>query len=219
MSSFYNRIKGAISEGAEFLRLKKRPEVDEICGNPDPVHPNLLSHLFGEKVTEKHRAKFEKKLRKNCPEIVNAFFDKQYKSDFYEKFYSAVPKYLDYPNKSVEMLGNLCAYASEFSMSWSQYLIGTMGGRKLLMDVFKSPKKITAITNLFLILSTVYVMSGYDELFFKKEYFALLPNIEEIFYGTILENTMVRFAANKISSVALLAILEKFIKEKDKIDL
>jgi len=185
---------------------RKRSEVDEIC-NLNHVSNETLSKLFKvpkEEINSKIRRKYITKLNRNrlkCEEMVNDLFHNEY----YENLYKVIM-----PVKFKTFMETM-AFLAENVMSWSNYLMFTKKGRAMFLDVFQKPNKALALANLLVMLKSIWILSSYDDIFFRKEFFQFLPSVQHLFEGTYLESYLAKFIADQITTQAFILSLKAFL--------
>lgn len=183
---------------------RKRSEVDEIC-NLNRVSNETLSKLFKvPEITDENRRKYITKLnrkRRKCEEMVNELF----KNEYYENLYKVIM-----PIKFKTFMETI-AFFAENTMSWSNYLMFTKNGRKMFLDIFQKPNKALALANLLVMLKSIWLLSSYDDGFFRKEFFQFLPSVQHLFEGTYLESYLAKFIADQITTQAFILSLTAFL--------
>jgi hypothetical protein len=209
-----------VSDTLSYLRLKKHNKVDELCSDPskhlsdDEIKPFVYPQEFTKTKSKNNRLR--KYFKDNCEELVNSYYDKEYKSSAADRMVKMmVPTYVKHSSKLLENIINIMLYAPLNVVSWSSYLKISPEGRNIFANLFLKRKYSIAFANLFVIFLTVYIKSGYDDEFFRKEFFSFLPNIEELIKGTILENVFLRFMASQITTKTFLYLYYKiFMKDE-----
>lgn len=68
-------------------------------------------------------------------------------------------------------------------LSWSEWFVFTTEGQTLINMMIKGKKweRIYGLVIFISMLQTIYITSGYDDAFFKREYFNMLPHLNEVF--------------------------------------
>jgi len=216
MASYLGYIKDYVSNAFDVFKNtpghvasqlgRKRSQVDEIC-NLNHVSNETLSKLFKvpkEEINSKIRRKYITKLNRNrrrCEEMVNDLFHNEY----YENLYKVIM-----PVKFKTFMETM-AFLAENMMSWSNYLMFTKKGRAMFLDVFQKPNKALALANLLVMLKSIWLLSSYDDGFFRKEFFQFLPSVQHLFEGTPLESYLAKFIADQITTQAFILSLTAFL--------
>ena len=81
----------------------------------------------------------------------------------------------------------------------------------LIYNIFRKPTQCMAIVNLLMVLTTVYALNQYDDTLFRKEFLAFLPDIGGVLKGTVLEDSMTRWVATKITTTALITAIKTYL--------
>ena len=210
----------------EYLRLTNK-SVDEICNKKTiKVSDEMLKKAFNIKDKEiaKNRPKWIILFHQKCEKLVRLFHDSKYVSDIHSTIFDIIPREIIDKNKSSEILMNLAAYCISMGVSWSTYILAFPSGQKIFRDVF-DPEKITrakALINIFALLMTIYITSGYDDKIFRENFFSFLPTIKNVaqnqeWYQAFMAKVQ-SLALAQITTRAFLAFFQKFVftEEKEK---
>ena len=117
---------------------------------------------------------------------------------------------------------NIVAYCISMGLSWSSYILAFPSGQKIFKDVF-DPQKITrakALINIFALLMTIYITSGYDDEIFRENFFSFLPTIKNVaqdqaWYQVFMIKVHSLMLA-QITTKAFLSFFQKFVFTEDK---
>ena len=109
-------------------------------------------------------------------------------------------------------------------ISWSSYILAFPSGQKIFKEVF-DPERITrakALINIFALLMTIYITSGYDDDIFRENFFSFLPTIKNVvqdqeWYQAFMIKVNSLILA-QITTKTFLAFFQKFVftEEKEK---
>ena len=201
----------------EYLRLTNHL-VDEICNKKTiKITDEMLKKAFDIEITKNNRPKWVKRFHQKCEKLVRLFQDSNYVSDIHSTIFDIIPKEIKDKNKSSEILMNIVAYCISMGLSWSYYILAFPSGQKIFRDVF-DPEKITrakALINIFALLMTIYITSGYDDLIFRENFFSFLPTIKNVaqdqaWYQAFMAKVQ-SLALAQITTKAFLAFFQKFV--------
>jgi hypothetical protein len=210
--NFTDNLKTHIKKLGEFstIYVKKHP----ICDGDKPIPKVLLEKIFKVKITRYNYKKYRKNFLKRCNELMNSF-EKNY--NLYDTIFSLIPKECEIKNRALEIVTNIIIFFTSLGFSWSMYLTAWPSGRKIIKDLFISTDKVTAITNLIFIIKSVYICNGYDDYFFKRELFNLLPIplFNDLVKDTYLENFFTLFILDKITTFGLIQLIQKYNKKDE----
>jgi len=217
MSLLYCNIVTLAKETMYYLRYTERP-VDDICTGKYRITKKILESIFKTEITSKNHKKYRKKLLENCNNLMELFHTEKYIKNL-KDIYNYIPREFETDNINLEIVLNIAVYLSSFLITWTNYLVLYASGRKIITDIFTvtgTKSKLVALANIYIVLQTVWVMSQYDEAFFQKELFSMLPDIDKIVAGTVLESWIVKFATNKCTIAVLLTTVKSFLKDNDQ---
>jgi len=217
MSLLYRKIVTLAKETMYYLRYTERP-VDDICSGKYRITKKILESIFKTEITSKNHKKYRKKLLENCNNLMELFHTEKYIKNL-KDIYNYIPREFETDNINLEIVLNIAVYLSSFLITWTNYLVLYASGRKIITDIFTvtgTKSKLVALANIYIVLQTVWVMSQYDEAFFQKELFSMLPDIDKIVAGTVLESWIVKFATNKCTIAVLLTTVKSFLKDNDQ---
>ena len=217
MVSVYRTIVTMAKETMYYLNYKERP-LDDICSGKYRITKKILHTIFKKEITSKNHRKYRKKLLENCKNLMELFHNEKYIKNL-KDVYNYIPREFETANINLEIVLNIAVYFSSFLLTWTNYLILYASGRKMITDVFTvagTKSKLLALANIYIVLQTVWIMSQYDEAFFQKELFSMLPDIDKIVSGTVLESWIVKFATNKCTIAVLLTAVKSFLKDNDQ---
>lgn len=214
MTSLYRKIVTMTKETMYYLNYTERP-VDDICSGKYRITKKILESVFKKDITNKNHKKYRKKLLENCKNLMELFHSEKYMKNL-EDIYNYIPREFETADINLEIVLNIAVYLSSFLITWTNYLILYASGRKMITDIFTvkgTKSKLLALANIYIVLQTVWVMSQYDEVFFQKELFSMLPDIDKIVAGTVLESWIVKFVTNKCTIAVLLTAVKSFLKD------
>ena len=221
-----------IGETMDYTGIRKRSGViKRMCSKgvqlaDSDIEPFLEGTGYSVKYSRKNRKREDVQRKKeearsyfteNCEGLVNAFYNKKYEESLgmssLISFYKSAPNYFSTGkdtkiDKESKQFFNFIIYLSTNTMSWSQWLVLTPQGRDMVTSLFYRKSRFMALVNLFCLLNTVFISSGYDDVFFRKEFFAFLPSIEFLFVGTPLEVWLKKFVSATVTSTAIRKFLE-----------
>lgn len=207
-----------INEGLAYLGWKDRAKVDELCSNPSSVPDNTVASFLGVKAKYgrgKEKGKLRKDVRKyfaeHCAELVNQYYNDQFKKKIANP-YNLLTRYSpEISNKKVQLFFDTILNIPQYAMTWSNWLLFYPEGRQIIYDLFDKPERKMALANLFTILVKVYVMSDYDEEIFNREFISFIPRIEELVERTPLEYWIVRKLLLGISVKVFLSAFQSYL--------
>ena len=195
----------------DYANIRKKPDLS-ICDGTQPISRDFLSTIFQKPITKDNYKKYRKRFLKECEDLLNAFQTAKSITELSEKLYKFVPCETSYPRKkSVELFTNLIAFGLSTRISWSDYLLYYPSGKEMIYNIFRKPTQCMAIVNLLMVLTTVYALNQYDDTLFRKEFLAFLPDIGGVLKGTVLEDSMTRWVATKITTTALITAIKTYL--------
>lgn len=207
--NIYDKLVQFSKKTFEYFRIKDRSEI-KICSKEIPITKEFLEKVFKKKIPKEKKRYYKRKFIKNCNELVNFLYDAEYIEEIHSNIYNYIEKEVEINNKkSLEILINIILFTGSLTISWSEYLMMYPSGQKILKNVFFSPTDVNALSNLYDIIENVYIKRGYDDYFFKKEFFKILPNLDEVTKNTFFRNKYALWISNKISTKFFLNILDK----------
>lgn len=224
MSEFIKKIFSR--DTTDYFRLTNL-SVDEICNKKTiKITDEMLKKAFNIKDKEiaKNRPKWIILFHQKCEKLVRLFQDSKYVSDIHSTIFDIIPKEITDKNKSTEILMNIVAYCISMGISWSSYILAFPSGQKIFKEVF-DPERITrakALINIFALLMTIYITSGYDDDIFRENFFSFLPTIKNVvqdqeWYQAFMVKVNSLILA-QITTKTFLTFFQKFVftEEKEK---
>lgn len=221
----------ATTEFLQYLRLKTRPRANWMCSAAFDPPPSLLRAIFGEDIDSDNLSYYKKKYKSNCRELVNAYFDRIYRKKVLaflkEKLIGQFGrehflKYVWTGEDSVygmlaELTINTLLKAYEQAiMSWSECLTLTSEGQRLLyfIQYGREEEQIYGLGVLFIYIFTMYLLSSYDEVYFTKEVFQILPSIEPIYEQfPLLRDPFYKFITKQINYKVFFYLLQNIMRK------
>lgn len=147
---------------------------------------------------------------KKLNEVVIAMQKTKLFSTLQNKLYPIIYRsYVNKENPELELFVNLIIFLSSFLVSWSDFMIAFPQGQKMLKDLFQK-RDAESILNLYLVIQNVYLTQAYDQLFFRKEMFNLLPFIDV----DSVSRELILKAIDKGSAVVLQKTLKYILDKK-----
>ena len=206
----------------DYFRLTNK-SVDEICNKKTiKISDEMLKKAFNIKDTEikKNRPKWIIAFHKKCEKLVLLFHDSKYVSDIHSTIFDIIPKEITDKNKSSEILMNIVAYCISMGLSWSSYILAFPSGQKIFKDVFEKTTRAKALVNIFALLMTIYITSGYDDKIFRENFFSFLPTINKVAQDQAwYQAYMVKVQSlmlSQITTKAFLAFFQNFVFKETK---
>lgn len=199
----------------DYLRLTDSA-VDEICNKKTiKITDEMLKKVFHVEITKNNRPKWVKRFHQNCEKLVRLFQDSKYVSDIHSTIFDIIPKEIEAKNKSTEILMNIVVYSIGMGLSWSDYILSFPSGQKIFREVFEKTTRAKALVNIFALLMTIYITSGYDDLIFRENFFSFLPTIQkvaqdQVWYQLFMDKVKYLMAA-QITTKSFLAFFQKFV--------
>jgi hypothetical protein len=186
----------------QYFRLQNRPQIGKLCSDRFIPSDTILKTVFDldEDLTREQRERLIRKYRKNCKQLANRYLDIIYlkrinneltqmfggKKHFLKVIWNGDDSLF---KLQAEMFINLAIKTYETAMlSWSEWLITTSEGQ-MLMDMIQNGDSLSrksGLAILFTYLYTIYITSGYDDLYFQKEMTKMLPHIKDYIPNPIL---------------------------------
>ena len=175
----------------------------------------MLTKIFKVEITRNNRPKYVKRFYQNCEKLVVLFHDSKYVSDIHSTIFDLIPKEISDRNKSTEILMNIVAYCISMGVSWSTYILAYPSGQKIIRDVFEKTTRAKAIINIFALLMTIYITSGYDDKIFRENLFSFLPTInkvvqDQVWYQAYMDKVQALMIA-QITTKTFLSFFQKFV--------
>ena len=105
-------------------------------------------------------------------------------------------------------------------LSWSSYILAFPSGQKIFKDVFEKTTRAKALVNIFALLMTIYITSGYDDKIFRENFFSFLPTINKVAQDQAwYQAYMVKVQSlmlSQITTKAFLAFFQNFVFKETK---
>ena len=199
----------------DYLRLTDKA-VDEICNKKNiKITDEMLKKVFDVEITKNNRPKWVKRFHQNCEKLVRLFQDSKYVSDIHSSIFYIIPKEIEAKNKSTEILMNFVVWCVSMGLSWSDYILSFPSGQKIFREVFEKTTRAKALVNIFALLMTIYITSGYDDLIFRENFFSFLPTIQkvaqdQVWYQLFMDKVKYLIAA-QITTKSFLAFFQQFV--------
>jgi hypothetical protein len=218
LESYYDRGTTIGKRTAEVMGLKEPPKL-EICYGKIPISKQFLEFIFKKKIPKEKQRYYRNKLIKNCRELtkdLNKLFTKeQYVNDLHDNIYKYITQEYSIPGKkSLEMLINLFFTLNKFFIPSSHYLLAYPSAWNLVSNAFANPDDYNALKNLYTFIWSININKGYDDIFFKKDFFNVLPDISS-FAGKYIQDEYVLWASDKISTKQLLSLIDKVLQKNE----
>jgi hypothetical protein len=203
----------AANEFLQYFRLRERPRVAWMCNPAFDPPPSLLRAIFGQDILDDELPYYKKEYHKDCHALVNLYMDRLYRKKIFNiiRNQMGMNRYpvfqwnggdLAYGQLAEFMVNNLLSTYQNIFYAWTEYFTITPAGKLLTYFLFEgSPlEQMYGLAVFFIYLSAIYFFSEYDDVYFNKQIFDLLPSVEPIFERyPLLRETYIKFALKQIT--------------------
>lgn len=170
----------------------------------------LIDGLVSEDIKERYRDSIVSRTVKNIHQSLSQLYGRKH----YLKF--IWPGRDSVYGELVEFIINFAIKAFESAkLSWSEWFTVTSEGQQLMYFILhgRSDERRYGLAVFFIYLFSIYFMSGYDDVYFTKEIFEILPSLEPIFERyPLLRDPIVRVVADKSSGFILMYTLKQIME-------
>jgi len=154
------------------------------------------------------------------PKWASTFFTKETLLNFMK----SLPKEVDIPEfESAELVINFMFYCVSFGLSWSHYFLMYKDGRDTLKNVFFR-HDYGSILALAKVIYIIGVTKAYDEILFRRDFYAAFPDIENYLLGPASPNLVDKvyhavalFIVGQLSFAALKLTLDSAVNQIQRV--
>lgn len=200
----------------KYIGLRKREELKKLCSkhfNPPPV---LLKKIFDlenlDLDDEKEIEKYRKIYKKNCPELINKFFDKKFVKkvkNYMSMGYRDESGNIKYKEISETLLNSLFKNLESKAVDKNPFF--TREGKTVINMMFDFENKTNQIYGwamAFAFMTAIFISSDYMDKTFITKILEIMP------VEILKEKWLVKLLLTKSSAILILESIKKYIKQK-----